>query len=177
MSWPKRDGIYSFLRHLGPFGCIKTAIFSENANLSKTRFQEKNYTIVSTDHLVQFLNGFAIFHTCQGTHEVWKIAKKPNHIVKFGCGNDCVFFSKNRIFLVLPQQNFAIELAFLAIFHTSWVPWGVWKIAKPFKNCTWWSVEAWHYFFSRNLIFDKLAFSLNIAVLVHPNGPKCLRNE
>jgi len=25
---------------LGPFGCIKTAIFSENANLSKTRFWE-----------------------------------------------------------------------------------------------------------------------------------------
>ena len=42
VSWPKRDGIYSFLRHLGPFGCIKTAIFSENANSSKTRFQEKN---------------------------------------------------------------------------------------------------------------------------------------
>ena len=75
---------------LGPFGCIKTAIFSENANLSKTRFQEKKYTIVSTDHQVQFLIGFTIFHNPQGTHEVWKIAKKPNPIVKFGCGNYCV---------------------------------------------------------------------------------------
>ena len=35
MSWPKRDGSYSFLMHLGPFGCITTAIFSENAILSK----------------------------------------------------------------------------------------------------------------------------------------------
>jgi len=25
--------------------------------------------------------------------------------------------------------------------------------------------------------FDKLAYSLNIAVLMHPNGPKCLINE
>jgi len=28
VSWPKRDGSYSFLRHLGPFGCITTAIKS-----------------------------------------------------------------------------------------------------------------------------------------------------
>ena len=48
MSWPKRDGIYSFLRHLGPFGCIKTAIFSENANSSKTGFQDKK--IISRFH-------------------------------------------------------------------------------------------------------------------------------
>ena len=39
---------------------------------------------------MQFLNGFAIVHTPQGTHEVWKIAKKPNPLVKFGCGSDCV---------------------------------------------------------------------------------------
>ena len=31
--------------------------------------------------------------------------------------------------------------------------------------------------FSQNLVFDKFAFSLNIAVLMHPNGPKCIRNE
>jgi len=65
-------------------------IFSENANLSKTGFQEKNYTANSTGHQVQFLNGFAIFHTPQGTHEVWKIAKKPNPLVKFGCVIGCV---------------------------------------------------------------------------------------
>ena len=34
---PKRDGICSFLRHLGPFGSITTAIFSENGNLSTTK--------------------------------------------------------------------------------------------------------------------------------------------
>ena len=41
----------------------------------------------------------------------------------------------------------------------------------------WWSVEMWEYLFSWNLFFDKLAFSLNMAVFMHPNGPKCLRNE
>ena len=70
-------------------GC-KTAIFSENDNLSKTGFQEKIYTHTYTEYWVQFLNGFAIFHTPQGTHEVWKIAKKPNPLVKFGCVIGCV---------------------------------------------------------------------------------------
>ena len=101
MSWPKIGGIYPFMRHLGPFGCIQTAIFSENANLSKTRFQEKNHTIGSTDHQVQFLNGFAIFHTPQGTQGVWKIAKKSNHIAKFCCGSVRklpYFFQKIRYF-------------------------------------------------------------------------------
>ena len=78
------------MRHLGPFGCIKTAIFSENANLSKTGFQEKNHTIASTDHQVQFFKGFAIFHKPQHTQGLWKIAKKDIPIVKFGCGNDCI---------------------------------------------------------------------------------------
>ena len=70
-------------------------------DVDRPRFQEKNYTIVSTDHQVQLLNGFAIFQTCQGTHEVWKIAKKPNPLVKFGCVIGCVklyFFSENEIF-------------------------------------------------------------------------------
>ena len=83
------------------FGCIKTAIFSENANLSKTRFQEKKYTIVSTDHQVQFLNGFAIFHKPQHTQGLWKIAKKHNPLVKFGCATLTVkldFFQKMRFF-------------------------------------------------------------------------------
>merc|ERR1712208_5154 len=103
------DGIYSFLRHLGPFGCIKTAIISENANLSKNRFQEKKYTIVSTDHQVQFLNGFAIFHKPQHTQDLWKIAKKPNPIVKFGCGNYCVkldFFQKMRFFFKKKREKY-----------------------------------------------------------------------
>ena len=43
-SRPKRDSIFSFLRHFGPFGSITTAIFSENpscSNLAKTRFLKK----------------------------------------------------------------------------------------------------------------------------------------
>jgi len=55
----------------------------------------------SRAHLVQFDGGFAIFHTSQGTQEVWKIAKKPNHLAKFGCGSGNIlkyfFFSENRI--------------------------------------------------------------------------------
>ena len=89
------------MRHLGPFGCIKTAIFSENANLSKTGFQEKNHTIGSTDHQVQFFNGFAIFHKPQHTQGLWKIAKKHNPLVKFGCATLTVkldFFQKMRFF-------------------------------------------------------------------------------
>ena len=50
-------------------------------DVDRPRFQENIHTIGSTDHQVQLLNGFAIF-------------------------------------------------------HTSWVPWQVWKIAKPFKSCT-----------------------------------------
>ena len=102
VSRPKRDSIYSFLMHLGPLGCITTEIFSENpscSNLAKTRFLKKEYSHASTDHQVQFLNGFAIFHNPQGTHEVWKIAKKPNPLVKFGCGSYCIkvyFFQKMR---------------------------------------------------------------------------------
>jgi hypothetical protein len=39
---------------------------------------------------VQFFQLFAIFHTPWVHGGVWKIAKKPNHIVKFGCGSDCI---------------------------------------------------------------------------------------
>ena len=109
MSWPKRDGSYSFLMHLGPFGCITTAIFSENAILSKTRFEKKIHTKTSTDNWVQFDEVLAIFHTPQGTQGVWKIAKKPNHIVKFGCGNGCVklyFFQKIRFFSSKNRKNY-----------------------------------------------------------------------
>ena len=95
--------------HLGPFGCIATAIFSENANLSKTSFEKKIYTIASTDNWVQFDEVLAIFHTPQGTQGVWKIAKKPNPIVKFGCGSDCInqyFFQKIRFHFSKNCQNY-----------------------------------------------------------------------
>merc|ERR1719239_1424442 len=66
---------------------------------------------------------------------------------------------------------------FLAIFHRPWVCQGLWKIAKPPKNCTGWPVEMSNPKMTSNLVFDKMAFSLNSAVVIHPNGPKCLRNE
>ena len=95
--------------HLGPFGCITTAIFSQNAILSKTRFEKKIYTIVSTDNWVQFDEVLAIFQTPQGTQGVWKIAKKPNPIVKFGCGNDCInqyFFQNFRLHFSKNCKNY-----------------------------------------------------------------------
>ena len=104
LSRPKRDSIYSFLRHLGPLGCITTEIFSENpscSNLAKTRFLKKEYSHASTDHQVQFSIGSSIFQRPWHTQGLWKIAKKPNPIVKFGCGNGCVklyFFQKIRFF-------------------------------------------------------------------------------
>ena len=109
MLWPKRDGIYSFLRHLGPFGCITTAIYSENANSSKTRSEEKIPMKTSTAHLVQFFEVFAIFHTWGYTQEVWKIAKKPNHIVKFACGSlriNLYFFQNFRLHFSKNCQNY-----------------------------------------------------------------------
>ena len=67
----------------------------------KPGFRKKKYSHASTDHQVQFLNGFAIFHIPQGTQGVWKIAKKSNHIEKFCCGSVRklpYFFQKIRYF-------------------------------------------------------------------------------
>ena len=114
MSWPKRDGSHSFLMHLGPFGCITTAIFSENAILSKTRFEKKIPLKISTAHLVQFDEVLAIFHTPQGTQGVWKIAKKPNHRAKFGCGSlriNLYFFQNSRFHFSKNHQNYKKKLS------------------------------------------------------------------
>ena len=83
-------------------------IFTENANLSKTGFKEKNHTIGSTDHQVQFFNGFAIFHKPQHTQGLWKIAKKHNPLVKFGCETLTVklyFFQKMKYFFLKNQKK------------------------------------------------------------------------
>ena len=77
----------------------------------------------------------------------------------------------------LPQPNFSIWLRFLTIFHQPWTPGPWWKIAKSVIFCSSWPVETVLSKFSKNLFFDKLEFSLNIAVLMHPNGPKCLKND
>merc|ERR1719239_1753099 len=66
---------------------------------------------------------------------------------------------------------------FLAIFQRPWVCQGLWKIAKPPKNCTGWPVEMSNQKMTSNLVFDEKTFSLNNTVVMHPNGPKCLRNE
>ena len=51
------------------------------------------------------------------------------------------------------------------------------KIKKPSKICIVWSVEASKVKCQEIAGIHKLAFSLNIAVLMHLNGPKCPRNE
>ena len=92
-------------------------------DVDRPRFQEKNYTTASTDHLVQFLNGFSIFHKAQHTQGLWKIAKKPNPIVKFGCGSGCVklyFFQKMRFFSSKNRKNYKkiIKIFFLSKKYT-----------------------------------------------------------
>ena len=67
--------MYSSMRHLGPFGCIKTAIFSENSNLSKNRFLENLDSTVSTGQLEQKMTFLAIFQLFSDTQNSWKIAK------------------------------------------------------------------------------------------------------
>ena len=109
MSWPNRDGYYSFLMHLGPFGCIATAIFSENAILSKTGLEDKKSRHVSTAHPVQFVELLGIFHTPWDVQGVWKIAKKHNPIVKFGCESVtriAQFFQKMRFHFSKNCQNY-----------------------------------------------------------------------
>ena len=111
------------MRHLGPFWCIKTAIFSENDNLSKTGFREKFYTHTYTEYWVQLLSGFVIFHTPLGTHEVWKIAKKRSPIGKFGCVSVrkfAYFFQKMRFFLqkIVKNTKKMIKIFFLSKKYT-----------------------------------------------------------
>ena len=64
---------------------IKENAFLFVKNFSYFFLPQKKYTTNFTDNLVQFLSGFAIFHKAQHTQGLWKIAKKPNPIVKFGC--------------------------------------------------------------------------------------------
>ena len=90
MSWPKRDCIQSFLRHLGPFGWMTAAIFSENAKSWKSRFGEFLDYWASTDQTVQKSLGFGFFHTPWHVWGVWKNAKTQSHLVKFGCGSPVI---------------------------------------------------------------------------------------
>ena len=78
------------MRHFGPFGCIKTAIFSENAKLSKTRFLENLGSTVSTGQLEQKMTLFAIFQNIPGGTDDRKIVKNQSHLAKFGCGNGAI---------------------------------------------------------------------------------------
>ena len=51
------------------------------------------------------------------------------------------------------------------------------KIAKHPKNCTGWPVEMINRKMTSNLVFDEMGFSLHNTVIMHANGPKCLRTE
>ena len=78
MSRPKRDSIYSFMRHSGSFWCITTALFQNlksNPKFAKNKFMDRNHVAAYTGHQVQFWSGFAIFDILEGTTDVSKIAK------------------------------------------------------------------------------------------------------
>ena len=51
------------------------------------------------------------------------------------------------------------------------------KIKKPSKNCIVWSVEAGKVKCREIAGIHTLTFSLYSAVVMHPNGPKCIINE
>jgi len=76
--------------------------------LSKTEFEGKNHTNTVPGHQVQFSNGLAFFHTCQGTQHVWKNAKKHNPLTKFGCdfvGIHIYFFTFFKKKFQTPPKN------------------------------------------------------------------------
>ena len=82
-----------YLLIYGAFGAIWMHYNSNikwKRNIVKNRISGKFHTIGSTDHQVQFLNGFSIFHKAKYIHGLWKIAEKPNPLVKFCCGTYCV---------------------------------------------------------------------------------------
>ena len=135
---------------------IKTSIIKSEKNI--------NQTIHNTRFIFYFFGIFTIFL----------------YFSRFFENLNSVFWKKYANFLTLPQPNFTTGYGFLAIFQRPWVCQGLWKIDETIENCTWWSVEAWEYSFFKNLVFAKLeqpGFSLNIAGVMLPNGPKCLRNE
>ena len=108
VSWPKRDSIYSVLRHLGPFACIITVLCSENPISSKTRSEVIFQFKVSRGHPVQLFGGFEVFHRPRHIWGLWKTSKKHNHIAEFGCGNfekTWQFFQKISIFLLKIIKN------------------------------------------------------------------------
>ena len=106
VSRPKRDSIYSFMRHSGPLGCITTEIFSENHCCLKRRFSENLDSTASTGQLEQKITLFAIFQYDSCGQSYGKIVKNRSHIAKFGCGSGAIlvilfkkigyFFSKIR---------------------------------------------------------------------------------
>ena len=79
VSRPKRDSIYSFMRHSGPLGCITTEIFSENHCCLKRRFSENLDSTVSTGQLEQKMTLLRIFQLFSDTQNSWKILKNQNN--------------------------------------------------------------------------------------------------
>ena len=68
-------------------------------------------------------------------------------------------------------------MTLFAIFHNDSCGQSLWKIAKTVIFCSSWPVETVLSKFSENLRFRQQWFSLNISVVMHPNGPECLINE
>ena len=73
--------------HLGPLGCITTAIFSENAILSKTAVQVKKRLAAYAGETIKLLDRFIIFLSYQYVGLLRKIIKNNICLVKFGCVN------------------------------------------------------------------------------------------
>ena len=112
VSRPKRDSIYSFMRHSGPLGCITTEIFSENHCCLKRRFSENLDSTVSTGQLEQKMTLFAIFQDDSCGQSSWKIAKTVIFCSSWPVETVLSKFSKN-----LPLGNFMFLLNIILDMH------------------------------------------------------------
>ena len=112
VSRPKKGGSYSFLRHLGPFGCITTAIFSENINLTKAGFQEK---ITQGKSQTTWCNFQMIWHFPTPPKVPRRCEKLPKKIGwDFPCINVYFFFRISRKNLKPFSKIFFFILAYLS---------------------------------------------------------------
>ena len=83
----------------------------------------------------------------------WQFSINHSHVVVYGklqnqvkivpgglCKRLCIDHKNHKFAQPLTQPKYSISLCFLAIFHKPQSCCGLWKIAKPSENCTWWSL-------------------------------------
>ena len=85
---------------------IKTAIFSDNGNLSNCQFLENQNSTAYAGHLEQKNELFAIFWAVMGGTYDRKIVKKQLHLAKFGCVSGAILVIFSDFGLGQPKRHF-----------------------------------------------------------------------